>query len=255
MDADTLRARLRKFMDHRNLTVADWCRRAGIDAGSLYSFVRSRTNDLGATRLLALAAAEGVSMDEMLGVSPTERSAILDRVAPIIQTYGHDATIADVARALGMPTSVLRSEWASIDDLIVDTYVHVMADAAAVNFRQATDPKIMVRLHQVKAAAVEWSLPRLQFLVAFQSAILRTSPAKRDNQRALRRVAAERFQRIVIEPATDLLPMQKSMQVDLAQVLIDASIDTVRLNFDRPDNILPDFMTRASVIMAGKIVL
>lgn len=249
-----MRARLRQFIKTRELTINEWCQRAGIEPGALYAFMNGRTKDVGASRLIALADAESCSLDEMFGRAPMGRDEALLLAAPVIEAQGASVTFLDLARVTGLRTSVLQSIWTTMDDLIADTYMHVMALAAPGNFAAASSDGAMERVHESGEAAADWAVPRLPLMLAFQSAILRTSPHRRAEYQAMRRKAADLYWTMVLAPARDLIPLDKAQRFDLSQALIDASLDAVRHNIDSPRKILQDYKRRAGILLLRKIV-
>lgn len=249
-----MRARLREFIKTRELTINEWCQRAGIEPGALYAFLNGRTNDVGASRLIAMADAESCSLDEMFGRAPMGRDEALLLAAPIIEKQGALVTFIDLARVTGLRTSVLQAIWTTMDDLIADTYIHVMTLAAPRNFGAARASGAVERVHEAGAASVDWALPRLPLMLAFQAAILRTSPHRRAEYQAMRRKAADLYWTMVLAPARDLIPLDKAQRFDLAQALLDASLDALRHNIDNHRKILQDYKRRAGILLLRKIV-
>ena len=255
MDPELMRARLRQFIKTRELTINEWCQRARIEPGALYAFVNGRTNDVGASRLIALADAESCSLDEMFGRAPMGRDEALLLAAPIIEAQGVSVSFLDLARLTGLRTSVLQSIWSTMDDLVTATYLHVVARAVPAHFGAARADGALERVHEAGAAAVDWAAPRLPLMLAFQAAILRTSPHRRAEYQAMRRKAADLYWTMVLAPARDLIPLDKAQRFDLAQALLDASLDAVRHNIDAPRKILQDYKRRSGILLLRKIVI
>lgn len=84
-DAQHRRDQLRRFMESRNLKVAEWSRRAGINKNILYNFFNKRSESLSQDTLEKLARAEGVSVDNLFNLS---RRALRRPVQAII-VLGH----------------------------------------------------------------------------------------------------------------------------------------------------------------------
>ncbi|NBN62750.1 helix-turn-helix domain-containing protein [Pannonibacter tanglangensis] len=258
MDAKTMRARLQQFLAERDLSINDWCRRAGIEPGAVYAFMNRRTNDIGTLRLVALAEAEGCTVDQILGRTPVDKATMISLAQPILEDRGDSVTLIDVARLTGLPPAALQSIWLTIDDLVVDAYLDL--------WRRANEPvlslpddgdkatKVLQRIQAAGVRTIDWMQARLRFAVAFNRAILLTSAQRRAEFRRLRQESAEIYCARVLAPARDLMPLDAPHQVELALVLSDTAVQATLLNIDTPRRAVPDFRRRVEAITLGQIV-
>lgn len=254
-----MRARLHQFLYERDLSINDWCRRAGIDPGAIYAFMGGRTNDIGTLRLVALAEAEGCTVDQILGRTLVDKATMIALAQPILEERGDGVTLTDVARLTGLPPSALQSIWLTVDDLIVDSYLdlwrRVIDDLLTVPADATAPATALPRIHAAGARTIDWLQARIRLVVAFNRAVFVTSQQRRAEFRRMRQLSAEVYSRQVLAPARDLLPLEPAQQTDLAMLLSDTAVQATLLNLDTPRRALPEFRRRVAVITLRQIVI
>lgn len=165
-EQDTREALLR-FMDQRGLKVSPWAERAGITEGTLRSFLAGGTRSMRHANLRKLAAAENVSVEQMLGrvIAPTVATVpVIDYVQAgnwreVVDAYqpGHgfdeigvDRRIGQSAFALQIVGDSMEPDFREGDRIIVDPAVRprpgdfVVAKvrpAEEATFKRYTTPK------------------------------------------------------------------------------------------------------------------
>ncbi len=92
--AERQRAAVRSVMDAKGLRASPWALAAGVSSGSLYAFLKGRTNHLGTPLVARLAEAAGVPMAMLTGEGPTPEAFTVthhlrgDLISPMPQRNG-----------------------------------------------------------------------------------------------------------------------------------------------------------------------
>lgn len=76
---DRARASLKRISTDRDVSVSAWEQAAEIGIGTLGKFIRGTNRDIGLTALLRLALAQKITVAEMIGETPVQPSAAIDR--------------------------------------------------------------------------------------------------------------------------------------------------------------------------------
>jgi transcriptional regulator with XRE-family HTH domain len=102
---------LKKFMDARGLKPHPWAKAAGLRSSTLYNFLSGTSQSLSTETLEKLAAAAGVTVDELLGNQPLRRpSEANSKTVPLLWTVGIYGRLfemepkTNIARPVGIPT-------------------------------------------------------------------------------------------------------------------------------------------------------
>ncbi|MBO6755491.1 MAG: hypothetical protein JJ902_04140 [Roseibium sp.] len=188
-----------------------------------------KTKDISASRLIALADAENISLDILLERQVIDRQAVIDVAGPLILRHGDRVTMDEVSQRTGYPAIYLLHEWHDICELIVDVYIDVtLANTEQVMAEPPEGKSLIARLREYTARGVDWVLEHEDFYLAVQRCVLKVNPDKQHAYLDLQRRIAGTFRATALDPADDLITSTVEERDDLARALISAFNSDIR---------------------------
>ncbi len=254
MDSEDIRRALRAFTSQRGISIADWSRRARISPSAVYAFLNGETEDIGSRRLIALADAEDVSLDDLLGRSMFDFALAKKAMIELAEKHGGRLRMEDVATATNIPVRSLMTRWSSVNEMIIDAYISVNLDRSAENIGRASGTKVLNRLETSIHTSFDWYSKRREFYTAYQAAILTASDARKRDDAMMEAEIASQVKREVLDAADYLLILDDGEKYRLAVVLVSLFHNVVKLHGQGSvRGMTRVFMALARTTLSGRI--
>lgn len=254
MDSEEIRRALRAFISLRGLTVANWSRRAKISPSAVYAFLNGETEDIGSRRLIALANAEDVALDDLLGRSMFDFAMAKKAMIELAEKHGGRLKMEDVATVTNIPVRALLTRWASVNEMIIDAYISINLDRAGESSARASSHKVLTRLEASAQASFEWYSKRRDFYIAYQVAILTASDARKRDDAMMEAELATQVKREILDGSEDLLILDDGEKYRIAVVLMSLFHNVVKLHGQGSvRGMTRVFMALARTVLSGRI--
>lgn len=225
MTPDQIRTALDTFRKNRGLKIADWCRRARLEPSTLYDFLNHKTKDLSALKLIALADAENVPLDALVGRAALPKGEILSKVQPVLDVTGAMLTLEQVAERSGLKATDLTFHWPDLTSLIVDCYLRQIRDALPLHMAEGAGLPLIDRLMVIVRASAAWLIDRSELFLAFHSLIVQAPAHHRAGFDTARAELANALKTQVLDPSADLVPLPDDSKLTIADNLMTLGRD------------------------------
>ncbi len=255
MDNNKIRRALRAHVDKRGITVNDWCRRAGIPARTVYAFLDGKTKDLGSARLVALADAERVSVDQLIGRSSFDKQELLKAVIPLVMRLGTRLSLEDISRETGVPLPTLQIEWLCASDVIIDVYLQFSPELVEKHISNVRGKNAADRIYEIAVNALDWVGANPDFFLAFQSAIVTATPGQREKYQTETLKIVNQLKRTVLDQSKDLLVTDEREKTALSRVLLALfrSLSITYAQNRNSDEVLRQFREFVTIILDHRV--
>ncbi|WP_269582023.1 hypothetical protein [Roseibium sp. Sym1] len=215
-----IRRALKNHIKANKITVSAWCRRANVPSRTVYSFLDGTTNDLGASKLVALADAEQIGIDQLINRITFDRTEVLELAGPIVERLGSLVTLEEVARCTGVTLPSLQTEWVTPNDLIIDVYLRTVPVLAIENLSKVQGQTVRERFASSTTLALEWVSTHRDFYLAAQTAILNASRKRRSNFQRANEEVIKKIADEILDGSADLLIVDKAQKLMMARIYL-----------------------------------
>lgn len=255
MDNNKIRHALRAHVKRRGITVNDWCRRAGIPARTVYAFLDGKTKDFGSARLIALADAERISVDQLIGRTSFDKQGLLEAVTPMVMRLGTRLSLEDVSRETGVPLPTLQIEWLCASDVIIDVYLHNAPELVAQHIADIDGENAADRICAIAANALDWIGNYPDFFLAFHSAVVTAAPGQREKFQTETSKVVNQLKRIALDQSKDLLVTDEREKIALSRVLLALfrSLSITYAQTKNSDEIMRQFREFVTVVLDHRV--